>query len=168
MKRIAFVAVFAAILLNWPLRPALQAQESGEQMESQEAMPAPEHESSAAKWKEKLGLTNEQVDMLKAAMKTRREAVEPLMKQIKESMKKLREQVKAKASDSDIQAILDAMEQAHQGMRTAMEKFKTDTAFLTSTQRAKMLLHKMHHGDKHHGEGGKMAPKKPSETNPAQ
>jgi hypothetical protein len=168
MKRIAFTAALAAVLMSWPLRPALQAQEPGEEMQSQEAMPAPEHESLAAKWKDKLGLTDEQVGKLKTAMKARREAIEPLIKQMKESMKKLHEQVKAKASESDIQAVLDEMEQAHQGMRTAMEKYKADTAFLSATQRAKMILHYMHHGGMHHGEAGKMAPPKQPGAVPAQ
>jgi hypothetical protein len=167
MKHIAFAAALAAVFLSLPLRRALHAQGPGGQMESQEAMPAPEHESMVDKMKDKLGLSGEQVDKLKAAMKARREAIEPLMKQMKESMNKLQAQVKAKASDADIQAILDDLEQARAGMRTAMEKFKADTTFLSATQRAKMMLHHMH-GGMHHGKGGKTAAKPQTATTPAQ
>jgi DNA repair exonuclease SbcCD ATPase subunit len=137
-------------------------------MDPPEAMSAPEHESAAAKWKDKLGLTDEQVDKLKAAMKARREAMEPLVKQMKGSMKKLQDQVKAKSADADIQAVLDELEQARQGMRAAMEKFKTDTAFLSATQHAKMMLHYMHHGGMHHGKGAKASPQQQLGTKPAQ
>ncbi len=128
------------------------------------------HEWSASKLKDALGLSNEQVAKLDAAMKARAEAVKPLREQSKQQLEKLREQVKSKASDSDIQAALDQLEQTRKGMRDAMEKFKADAAAaLTPTQRAKMALRMVDNMKKGwHGRGeGKRGKGKPHSKTPA-
>lgn len=110
----------------------------------------PHHEMTAEQWKEKLGITDEQAEKLKAAKNAKHEALKPLWEQSIESLKELRSHVENKASDEQIQVTLDKLTGVHKAIQTENEKFKSDTAsFLTPTQRAKLLLvmaHKHHAG----------------------
>jgi|SRR5579883_2649348 len=103
------------------------------------------HEMSAAKLKDKLGLSDDQVTKLDAAWKSAKDAAKPYQDQMKADMAKLKQQVESKASDDDIKATLDDLDAAHKGMQGAMEKAKADSrSILTPTQQAKMAL-RMHH-----------------------
>ena len=144
------IAVFAAM-------PAVRAEDQSPSMKYSK-----HREMTGEKWKEKLGLSDDQVAKLKSAMKARREAVEPLRKQLKEDMEKLGGQIKLKNSDSEIQATLDRMESTHKAMQAEREKFISSLkSFLTPTQRAKMLLSMtriMHRGGWGHGSYSQGAP----------
>lgn len=107
------------------------------------------HAMSAAKLKDKLGLTDDQVQKLDAAWKAQKEAAKPLHEQMKKDLAKLKDQVKNKAKDDEIKATLDSLAATRKSMQEAMEKTHADAdAILTPTQRAKMVL-KMAHARKH-------------------
>lgn len=119
------------------------AEDAGPGMESHEGNEG--HEMSAAKLKDKLGLSDDQVTKLDAAWKSAKDAAKPYREQMKADLAKLKDQVKNKASDDEIKATLDDLDAAHKGAEGAMEKAKADSrSILTPTQQAKMALH-MHH-----------------------
>lgn len=104
------------------------------------------HEMPAERMKKRLGLSDEQAGKLKAAMEARRAAAKPLHERMRQSVDKLRDQVKSKASDGEIQATLNEIEQAHKAAEAAEDRFKADTAsFLKPSQRARMWLDLMGH-----------------------
>ena len=144
-----FAAVtLASFLMTLPVA-SMRADEPGQGMEPQE------HHWDSAKMQKKLGLTDDQTAKMKALHDSEKEAMKPLWEKQKDLMKTLEGQVKAKASDTDIQATLDAMKSNHEAMRSQMEQFQTQKdAILTPTQRAQMMLAHMHH----HGHGGKDHP----------
>lgn len=112
----------------------------------------PHHEMTAEQWKEKLGITDEQAEKLKAAKKAKHEAVKPLHEQQKETLKQLRSQIENKAKDEEIQTTLNKLAEIEKAIQAKHEDFKTDTAsFLTPTQRAKLLIK----GHKHHAQAVK-------------
>lgn len=122
----------------------------------------PHHEMTAEQWKEKLGITDEQAEKLKAAKKAKHEALKPLWEQSIESLKELRSQVENKASDEQIQVTLDKLTGIHKAIQTENEKFNNEAAsFLTPTQRAKLMLVMVH---KHHARAAKNRKHKGSES----
>jgi Spy/CpxP family protein refolding chaperone len=138
------IAVLCAGLLLAAAPSALRAED-----EDHDGGGKPAHEMSAAKLKDKLGLTDDQVTKLDAAWKAQKEAAKPLHEQMKKDMEKLKDQVKNKAKDDEIQATLDSLAATRKSMRESMEKTHADAdAILTPTQRAKMVL-KMAHARKH-------------------
>lgn len=103
--------------------------------------PAEHGHMSAAKLKDKLGLSDDQVKKLDASMAALKESVKPLREQVKKDMTALKEQLKAKAKDDEIQSTLDALKKDRDAMRDAMEKHMADLKdILTPTQRAKMVV----------------------------
>lgn len=98
-------------------------------------------EGKEGKWKEKLGLSEEQAAKLQAARKERQDTVKPIHDQLKLSMDRLREQVKNNASDGDIKVTLDQIQSSHKTLQAANEKFKAEMdSILTPMQRAKMMV----------------------------
>ena len=144
MKRLACAVMLGGIAAGAWLAPSLRAQGEGappKEKGGHMAFGKRDHEMSAEKLKEKLGLSDEQVGKLKDARKAHEEAVKPLREQMKKGMEKLRDQVKNKAADGDIQATLDELAQGRKSMQGAQEKFQADLkSILSPTQRAKMLL----------------------------
>jgi len=116
------------------------------------------HRRMADRMKEKLGLNDEQAEKLDAAWQAHREAVKPLREQLHKALRKVHGQLEIEASDKDIQAALDQVEQARQSLRVETDKFqKTMETMLTPTQRAKMLImhEKMMRRGGHSQEGGR-------------
>ncbi len=139
MKRTLFALLSAGLAFAASAAP-LRAQEE-DSAGSAPPMMQGQSRMSAAKLKDKLGLTDDQVSKLDAARKAHQEAVKPLRERMKADIAKLREQVKSKASDAEIKATLDDLDGAWKGLRGAMEKLKSDSAaILTPTQQAKMTL----------------------------
>lgn len=101
------------------------------------------------KMKTKLGLTDDQVTKIKALKESRETETEPLHKQMKADMKTLAAKVKAKASEVDIKAALDAVRTDQENIETAKKKHMDQMEeILTPTQQAKFLLHMKEHGEK--------------------
>jgi len=93
------------------------------------------------KMKEKLGLTDDQVSKLKNLFKSQMEANKPLRDQMKIDMDTLQQKVDMKASDGDIQKLLDKLDGEQKEMQASREKMKDQwKAILTPTQQAKMVL----------------------------
>src|SRR5262249_15361144 len=139
MKYLMHSVLVGGLLSAFAAMPQVRAEDQAPGMKHSKF-----HSMTGEKWKEKLGLTDDQVAKLKSAMKARREAAEPLRKQLKADMEKLRGQIKSKNGDSDVQATLDHIDATHKAILAEREKFMTNVrTFLTPTQRAKMLLSMM-------------------------
>ncbi len=135
MRTVKTAATLLAGLLLLAAAGAARAQED------EGDAPPPEHQMSAAKLKDKLGLTDEQVQKLDASMKSAKETMKPLGEALKQDMAKLKEQVRAKAKDDEIQSTLDSLQKDRTALREAMEKHMDESkGILTPTQRAKMVL----------------------------
>lgn len=147
MKYLSHVLIAGGLVaVVWSM-PALRAEDQSAGMKSSK-----HHEMMGEGWQEKLGLSSDQADKLKAAMKAKKEAEKPLQKQLAEDLKKLGAEITLKYKDSDIQATLDDMTTARKAMQAAHENFISSlNSFLTPTQRAKMLLSMM----KRMGQGGR-------------
>lgn len=92
----------------------------------------------------KLGLSDEQMEKMKAAAKAHRETIKPLRKEMRADMKKLREQIKNRAGDAAVAATLGKLELTRKAIQAENEKMKAATdELLTPTQQAKMLLKMM-------------------------
>ncbi|MFI5350583.1 MAG: Spy/CpxP family protein refolding chaperone [Elusimicrobiota bacterium] len=160
MKPLMSAALAAALLTPGLWAVAARAQDDApppppEQSEHQDAG------KMADRMKEKLGLTDEQAGKLKDAMKTHGDAMKPIGQQMKDGFKKLGEQIKSKASDADIQASLDSLKTARKAMAEEQEKFHDAlAAFLTPTQRAKMLIGAEMRMRREHGKGGPKGPRR--------
>lgn len=137
LVRIMMVGGLAGTLWS---APALRAEDHAG-MKNQD-----HHQMTADKWKEKLGLSADQAEKLKAAMKAYRDEAQSSRKQLREEMKKLESQITLKYKDSDIQATLDNLKKIHTSMQEQHEKLVSNlNSFLTPTQRGKLLLHMMKH-----------------------
>ncbi|MDE2314021.1 MAG: Spy/CpxP family protein refolding chaperone [Elusimicrobia bacterium] len=152
MKRIASLAVACALAVP-ALTGALYAQDQGgsapptaPSQAGGSDRPGGFHRKGnpAEHLKEYLGLSDAQTKQLADAIKAKWDALKANGQVLRADMKTLRKQVEKKASDKDIQTTLDKLKQDRDtmagAMKTAEAKFETDTAFLTPTQRAKMLL----------------------------
>jgi len=105
-------------------------------------------------WKQKLGLSDAQAAKLEAAMKTHREAMQPLREKQGAALKTLGEQIKSNAGDSAVQATLDQLKSLQNSVQAESEKFhQTLASFLTPTQQGKMLVGMMMHMGAHHPMG---------------
>ena len=99
----------------------------------------PRRTMSAQEWEGKLDLTPSQTERLSSAIKTRDDAVRPLLTQLREAQDKLHRQVDSKADDADVQATLSQIDRLRKGIGSANDQFRAEVAtFLTPTQRAKM------------------------------
>jgi Spy/CpxP family protein refolding chaperone len=109
-----------------------------------------------SRMKKRLGLTDEQAGKLKDAMKAHMDANKPFNEQMRSGMKTLHEQLKSKASDDAVQKTLDSLKAARKAMAEENEKFQDSlSSFLSSTQRAKMLVDMFERmGDRREGGDG--------------
>ena len=93
------------------------------------------------KMKEKLGLSDSQVTQMKDLFKKQMEGNKPLRDQMKIDMDTLQQKVDLKASDSDIQKLLDKLEGEQKEMSRSREKMKDQLkSILNPTQQAKFVL----------------------------
>ena len=113
------------------------------------------HDWIARRWKDKLGLSDEQVTKLQAAIKSSREAVVPLRRELKDGVEKLRAQLTLKQSEADIKATLDQIAKTRKALAAEREKVKsTFDSVLSVQQRAKLVV--LFEGRRHewaHGRG---------------
>lgn len=148
MKRYILAAAAAAALTAWTL-PARAHDDDKAGPHHGEEMDGPEHHDPAKmmeKMKDKLGLSDDQAAKLKDAMKAHGDAMKPLHDAMHDGMKKLGEQLKSTADDKDISASLDALKAARASVQAEQDKLDaTLKAFLTPTQRAKLLMGMMMH-----------------------
>ncbi|MFA6093137.1 MAG: periplasmic heavy metal sensor [Elusimicrobiota bacterium] len=139
--RSMLLAVFAAALAGAAFVPAVRAQEK--------KGPGPEQAGrmrDPGKHWEKMGLSKEQSEKLKAAHKAQQEAVKPLQRELRDAMQKLGDQVEDKADEKALQASLDNIDRIQKALEAQHEKFQAELAsFLPASARAKMMLH-MHKG----------------------
>ena len=116
-------------------------------------------------FKNKLDLTDDQKQKMKAIRRDERDALTPLKDKGEDLAKKLRDEVKNNAGDAELEATLKDLKANQSAFRETMEKFAAQRdAVLTPTQRAKMalgMMHRMHHKlggmnghDHQHGEDG--------------
>jgi Spy/CpxP family protein refolding chaperone len=143
MKRYLCAVLAAALLAPGLMTVAARAQddEGGpEAAEPHEGRGGVDHAKMQEHLKKHLELTDDQAAKLKDAMKAHHDAMKPLWDKVRADTRKLGEQVKAKASDSDVQASLDALKADHKAVAEADQKFHESLSFLTPTQQAKMLL----------------------------
>ncbi len=110
-----------------------------------------EHEM---KWAGKMGLTDEEAGKLKEAFKAEREAAKPLRRGLRDALTKLHDQVQDKASDKDLQASLDRVDQAREALRAEHEKFRKKVAGMIPVEKrakiALMMAHRRKHGMRGH------------------
>jgi Spy/CpxP family protein refolding chaperone len=150
MKRIVCAVIAAGLLAAGPLaRRAL----------ANEGKPEGRNGEHAEKMlKERLGLSDDQAAKLKAAFESEKTAMKALREQSKEARRKLEEEVRGLASDKDIQATLDQLDEGRKAMSAEHQKFESSLAsILKPYQRAKMRLlmagHMKRRGG-HWGRGG--------------
>ena len=138
MKRVISTVGAAALLAGALLAPALlRAEDKAEKPAQEEG----HHGGMRAKFKEKLGLTDEQESKLKALRRAHREASESAKNDLQAAMRKLGDQLEDKASEKDLSATLDKIKAGRRALRDAQDKFEADAAaVLTPTQRAKMVV----------------------------
>jgi Spy/CpxP family protein refolding chaperone len=173
MKR-AFFLLSVGFLSASLLTPRLRAQDDGDengapppppqQMEGARpeggGPPAPPP-MDADKLKKRFGLSDEQAAKFKDALKAHEGALKPLRELMRDGMKKLAGQLKDKADDKEVASALESLEGTHKAIEEENHKFNAATAaFLTPTQRAKMLLGmmaRMRQGGRR-GPGGRKGP----------
>lgn len=161
MKRYLCAVLAAALLAPAMLAVSARAHDEDGGPEAAEGREgAPDHAKMAEHVKRRLQLTDDQAAKLKDAMKSHHDAMKPLWGKLKGDMKKLHDQVEAKASDSDVQASLDALKADHKAVADEEGKFQDSLSFLTPTQRAKLLFGAMHMR-RERMERGKRGPKGP-------
>lgn len=86
-------------------------------------------------------MNDDEAKKLDAAMQAHREAVKPLREALSKAVRKVHGLLEIEASDKDMQAALDQVEQARRSLLAETDKFqKAMEAMLTPTQRAKMLV----------------------------
>lgn len=91
--------------------------------------------------RDRLGLSAEETERMRTAIENRQETVRPLADQLRRSMDRLDRQVRDKASDSDVRATLDRLDETYRSIQDADERFFSDTAsFLTPIQQAQLRL----------------------------
>lgn len=153
MKRMISTVGAAALLAGALLAPALLRAEDKAEKPAQEER---HRGGMREKFKEKLGLTDEQESKLKSLRRAHREATESAKNDLKAAMRKLGDQLEDKASEKDLTATLDKIKAGRRALRDAQDKFEADSAaVLTPTQRAKMVVAMGHMmKGRMHGRGG--------------
>lgn len=93
------------------------------------------------KMQEKLGLTDDQVEKLKATAKKEREEMRPLFKDLMMNTKALKEAVDANAKDSELTSLLNKLDSERRSMESLNNKYVNQyRSILTPTQQAKVAL----------------------------
>ncbi len=145
MKRLITTVTAAGLLAGALLLPAMiRAEEHG----------GGRKEARLERMREKLGLSAEQGEKLKAAHRARRDAAVATRTELKAAMRKLKDQLEDKASEKEISATLERIAAARKAQRAEAEKFEAGlSTILTPTQRAKMLVAMKRHGGMKRGRG---------------
>ena len=98
-------------------------------------------EGRVDQWKEKLGLSDEQVSKLKDLFKSQMDIMKPLRDQMKIDMDTLQQKVDAKASDADLKKVLGTLSADRKNLDSARQKMEDQVrGILTPTQQAKFVL----------------------------
>ena len=150
--------ICATLLASLVAVPLCATKTHNNQKDDSKAATTSGHRRMADRMKEKLGLNDAQAKKLDAVSQEQRTAVKPLQEALSKAIRKINGLLDIEASDKDIQAALDQVEQARQSLRVETDKFqKTMETMLTPTQRAKMLImhEKMMRRGGHSQEGGR-------------
>ena len=143
MKRQSMAAAAALLAMTvLAASPALRAEERGH------------HDGK--EWKQKFGLTDDQVKKLEDLDASEKGETKPLRDKHHALVEKLEGQIKAKASDSELKTTLADIADNHKAMEASENKFKASRdAIFTTTQQAKMMIHRMkEHEEKERKEKG--------------
>jgi Spy/CpxP family protein refolding chaperone len=133
MKKTILVSITACLLAAGALAASARAEEGGKD--------GARKEHAGKMLKERLGLSDDQADKLKAAWDAQKAAMKPLREAAKEGRRKLEEQVRGLASDKEIQATLDALDANRKAMLAERQKVEATLAsVLKPSQRAKLRL----------------------------
>lgn len=98
-------------------------------------------------WKERMGLTDDQVTKLKDLLKDQREATKTLADQMRVDMDTLKLKIDSKAADDTIKSLLDNLSAEKKKLQAKREDFINQAKqILTPTQQAKFLLAMKDHG----------------------
>ncbi len=154
MKRIISAAMAAGLFAGaFSLPATLRAEgapEGGEQARGEKGG----KEAFASRMREKLGISEEQEDKLKAARRVKRDASAAAFAELAAATRTLQDQLEDKASEADLAATLDKIAAARKTMRAAEEAFEASlSSILTPTQRAKMAVAMKEHGGDMRGRG---------------
>lgn len=112
---------------------------------------------------DRLGLTDDQAQQMKAAMKKNRDAMKPLREKMKGLIETLKGQVDSKAADSDISGTLDALDATKKSLSDATSDYESQLrSILKPAQAAQLYLFMarqhmgggMMRGEHHHGDEG--------------
>ena len=104
----------------------------------------PDREAAAGRqWKEKLGLSADQLPKFLAAVKERDADLRPLREQLRAGMRKLQSQLTDGAPEKDVQATLEQLDGSRKAIALRGEQFDAGmAALLAPSQRAKLLVWK--------------------------
>ncbi|UPT74748.1 MAG: Spy/CpxP family protein refolding chaperone [Elusimicrobiota bacterium] len=138
MKKLSSNLGAAALLAGALLLPAaLRAEKDG----PKGGKPESREDGPRGKWKEKLGLTEEQEAKLKGLRRAHREESESARAEVKAAVRKLADQLEDKASEKELTATLDRIQAGRKSLHAQREKFEASAAaILTPTQRARMAV----------------------------
>ena len=151
-RPLGFIAALAIILTGSSLAPVLAHEMGGE------AGGAAGWHGKGGRFKEALGLTDEQITKMQAIRDSRDKAVKPLRRKQRDLVLKLKDRLEDKASDADIKPILAELRANREAIKAQTKQFQDqENATLTPTQQARMLLMKMHRrGGWSHHQGNRM------------
>jgi hypothetical protein len=134
MKHIRVAALLGACLALVPLARA--ADEPGESVVDRDA-------SAGRVWKEKLGLSDEQIPKFLAAVRTRDAGMLPLREELRAGMRRLSAQLAESAPEKDVQDTLQRLVRVRRTISFRNDQFETGLAsFLAPSQRAKLFVWK--------------------------
>jgi Spy/CpxP family protein refolding chaperone len=121
LLKTGFVLLGLALFMTW-----VRAQEA-----------APEKNE----WKDRLGLSDDQVNRLAQLQSEEKRQMKPLREQRVVLIAKLRNQIKNKADDAALKKTLDALADIRKAIKAGEEAFQESRfSILTPSQQAKMLL----------------------------
>jgi Spy/CpxP family protein refolding chaperone len=105
--------------------------------------PAKFEQARLDKMKKDLGLSDDQVEKLKALFKSHREELKPLQEKMKTDVDTLRTKKEAKATDSELKPVLDLLSADRKNMQDLRQKQQEQIrGILTPDQQAKMVLNR--------------------------
>ncbi|MCX5796694.1 MAG: periplasmic heavy metal sensor [Elusimicrobia bacterium] len=134
-------AICAALLASLAAVPLCAAETHNDRKADAKAAAESGHRRMADRMHEQLGLNAEQAKKVDAAIQEHRDAVKPLREALSKAVRRVHGLLEIEASDKDIQAALDQVEQARRSLLAETDKLKkTMETMLTPTQRAKMLV----------------------------
>ena len=133
MKKIPIAASLAAVLALVPL-PGAAADSAGVNFLDHDA-------AAGRQWKEKFGLSADQIPKFLAAMKAKDAGLQPLREQLRAGMRKLQSQLSESAPENDVQDSLQQLARTRKAISLQNDQFDAGLAsFLSPSQRAKVLV----------------------------